>query len=153
MSEVAKIYITEDKGLPMVSLDQVMAIAGKGLEGDRYAEGRGAYSISRVPKIRHVSLISEEAIAEANANLPDPFTDAETRRNIVTAGIELNELVGKEFLIGGIALRGVELCDPCHRPDKLAKKEGFSQAFQNLGGLRAEILTSGLIAVRDEIVA
>ena len=132
-------------------LAQSFVTKGYGLIGDRYAEGRGAYSRSKVPKIRHVSLIAAEAIAAANEGLEQPFEEAETRRNLVTIGLELNDLVGAEFSIGGILMRGVELCDPCRRPEKLAGKPGFEEAFQGRGGLRAEALASGIIVVGNII--
>lgn len=150
-SFVRSIYVTERAGEPMKQVEHAYAEAGRGLAGDRYAEGLGAYSTARRQKIRQLSLIASEAIEAANLELHLPFGEEETRRNIVTYGIELNELVGKEFAIGSVMLRGTELCDPCRRPEKLTGKAGFEEAFQDRGGLRAEVLTSGLIAVGHAI--
>ena len=148
---VTAIFITSDKGLPMQSQDTVHAIAGVGLAGDRYARGTGAYSKSKRETIRHVSLVSEEAIKEANKENGTNFTPRETRRNIVTRGIDLNELVGQEFYVGNVRMRGVELCDPCARPSALSHKPGFEPAFRQRGGLRAEILSDGDIAINTLI--
>ena len=148
---VLALYIAQEKGRAMEERPNVSALAGIGLEGDRYALGGGAWSDSKRKTMRHVSLIAQEAIDEANAALERPFERAETRRNIVTQGIDLNALVGKEFLVGSVRMRGVELCDPCGRPSKLSGKDGFEAAFQLRGGLRAEILSSGPIAVGDAI--
>lgn len=155
---LSKIFIAPDKGVDMASIDEVMAIAGVGLDGDRYALGKGAYSKSKNPKIRHVSLISREAIRQANNDLTQPLRDVSdlefmTRRNLVTEGVNLTELVGKPFSIGSVSLRGVEVCEPCTRPERLSDEvTGFEAAFQNSrGGLRAEILSSGLISVGDVI--
>lgn len=155
---LSKIFIAPDKGVEMTSIEEVMAIAGVGLDGDRYALGIGAYSKSKIPKVRHVSLISREAIRQANNDLTQPLQDVSdlefmTRRNLVTEGVDLTELVGEPFSIGSISLRGVEVCEPCKRPERLSSEvAGFNVAFQNSrGGLRAEILSSGLILVGDVI--
>lgn len=151
MAEIIGIYISPDKDVGMTPLTQVEAIAGKGLAGDRYAEGRGAFPPN---KVREVSLIASEAIDMVNSNREQPFTPAQTRRNLITAGIYLNELVGEVFMVGdGVVMRGTELCDPCARPDRRSGNSGFKEAFQNRGGLRAEILSSGIIAVRNAIIA
>lgn len=151
LGTVSAIYTAPRMGIEMVPTDQVMAIAGKGLEGDRYAEGLGAYSRSKVPKVRHVSLIAREAIKAANDSLEVPYDEAETRRNIITDGVELDDLIGEEFVVGYVVMRGVEACDPCKRPEKLSGKEGFEAAFRDLGGIRAEVLTTGRLAVGDSI--
>lgn len=150
-ARVRAIFVCSDKGQPMRKLSEAHAIKGRGLAGDRYAANKGAWSQAR-PAIRHVSLIASEAIREANQLVDVPFSWAETRRNIVTEGIYLNSLVGKEFLIGLIRLRGVELCTPCERPSKLAGKKGFPQAFEGRGGIRAEILDNGVILMLDPIL-
>lgn len=148
---VTAIFITSDKGVPIQSQQTVHAIAGVGLKGDRYARGTGAYSKSKREVIRHVSLISQEAIDGANAANGADFTAAETRRNIVTEGIDLNQLVGQEFSVGGVRMRGIELCDPCARPSVLSGKPSFEPAFRQRGGLRAEILSNGDISVNSVI--
>ena len=149
--QVVALYIAPDKAVPMQSREVVHAIEGIGLEGDRYAKGIGAWSKSKIDVKRHASLVSTEAIAAANMENGTNFTPADTRRNIVTQGVDLNNLVGKEFTINGVRMHGVELCAPCVRPSVLSKKPGFEKAFQGRGGLRAEILSSGDIAVGDPI--
>ncbi len=151
MAQVVSLFICADKGLPMVEVQSVNAIVGKGLKGDRYALGKGAWSKAR-EAIRHVSLIEIEAINEANKNLEVRFMAIETRRNIIVSGVRLNELVGKVFRIGNVKVRGVELCDPCVRPSKLAGKEGFAEAFASRGGLRVEVLSAGTINQGDPII-
>jgi hypothetical protein len=145
------IYVAANAGEPMYGLDRAFVEAGRGISNDRYAEGRGAFSRSVVPKTRHISLIAAEAIAAANEEMEFPYGQEETRRNLITVGIELNDLVDQEFSVGNVAMRGVELCDPCRRPEKLTGKSGFEKAFDGRGGLRAEVLTSGLIIVGDKI--
>jgi MOSC domain-containing protein YiiM len=151
VGKILSIYICSDKGQDMCEVQQVQAVMQVGLMGDRYALGKGAWSHSKTVKIRHVSLIATEAIIEANKLLSVPFLPQETRRNLLTEGIELNGLVGKRFQVGGVAMRGVELCDPCKRPSALCDKPDFEAAFQLRGGLRAEILSDGMISVGNYI--
>ena len=149
--KVTHIFISPNEGEPMQELQQVKAIEELGLEGDRYAGERGAWSKSKRKVIRQVSLIEQEAIDRANASLKISFLLKETRRNIVVSDFPLNGLIGKEFMVGSVRMRGVELCDPCQRPSKLAGKPGFEESFTSYGGLRAEILTTGQICVGDII--
>ncbi len=136
----------------MKSREEVRAIAGVGLEDDRYANESGAFSKGKAAKIRHVTLVSLEAIAEANAaNNETQFSPEETRRNLVTTGVDLNQLVDQEFQVGSVRMRGTELCKPCARPSNLSGKPGFKDSFENKGGLRAEILNDGDIKKGDTI--
>ena len=152
------IYIAPNAGEPMQALEQAKLIPGQGIQGDRYAQGTGAFSQSQPVKIRHISLIAQVGIAIANewleAGGEPQFPEAQTRRNIVLSDIspaELNQLVGKTFLLGNIACRGTELCVPCHRPAQLMNKPSFMDAFEGRGGLRAEILQSGTIKIGDAL--
>lgn len=148
---VERIYVCPDKGLPMQEVSAVEAIAGQGLAGDRYALNRGTYSGKRHNR-RHVTLISAAKIAEANAHAPNAFTAAETRRNIVLSGsIDLLSLIGREFSLGESRMLGVEECVPCKIPSQLTGKPNFFEAFTSRGGLRAEILCGGRIAVGDSL--
>lgn len=139
----------------MESRDQAQAIAGCGLAGDRYAVDRGTFSQAARKTIRHVTLIEREAIAAANNALVRrgmmPFEAHETRRNIVTDGVDVYALLGVEFCVGAVRMRGIEPTRPCHIPSANADKTGFKEAFAERGGVRAEILCSGAIAVGDAI--
>ncbi len=146
---VSHIFISPAAGEPIQELQEVKAIEQLGLQGDRYAGERGAWSKSKRRVIRQVSLIEQEAVERANGTLEVPFLLQETRRNIVVSNFPLNGLVGKEFMVGNVWMRGVELCDPCQRPSKLAGKAGFEESFSGCGGLRAEILTTDIIRVGD----
>ena len=150
--KVHGIFISFSKGTSMIRQSKVVAYRGKGLCGDRYF-----LEVEALPRIegkpnRQVTLISIEAIWEANSQANRRFEPSETRRNIVTSGIDLNQLVDKEFYMGKILMRGTSLCDPCDRPSKLSDKPGFKKLFQNRGGLCAEILLSGVIFVGDDIL-
>lgn len=143
---VLAICISPAAGAPMTRVTSARALAGLGLEGDRYATADGSWNKGR-PGKGQVTLIN-------GAFLPGSgYEDVETRRNIVTFGIELMDLIGKEFRVGDATLRGVRYCDPCERPGKLADKSvSFKEAFHDRGGLTAEILESGLITVGCAIV-
>ncbi len=152
MAQVIGIFICQKKGLPMQEVQKVKALAGVGLEGDRYASGKGTYFGIRHNK-RHVTLIHIKDIEEANSSLSHPFLPIETRRNLLIDGdIHLLSLVGKEFSVGNVRMRGFEDCAPCKIPSKMAGKEGFKKAFALKGGLRAEILSDGIIQIADKVI-
>jgi len=156
---IQAIYLAASAGTQMLSVNTAKAIAESGLEGDRYALGTGAYSAIEPTKVRHVSIIALSAIDTANdwltAGDEPTFDVSETRRNIALAGItasELNALVGQRFQIGSIQLLGTELCTPCERPAQLLSRPSFMEAFEGRGGIRAEVLTSGALAVGDKLL-
>jgi MOSC domain-containing protein YiiM len=153
MGTVVGLFISPGIGQPMEACANVRALAGRGLEGDRYAAGQGSYSRAKRQVIRHVSIIEREAIEAANEELARrglvPFVPNETRRNIVVEGADIYALVGREFRIGDVGLRGIEPTRPCHIPSAAANKTGFKEAFSARGGVRAEILSDGIISVGD----
>ena len=153
--QIYSIQIASRAGESMMQLAQANIIAGKGIDGDSYALGVGAFSKTK-PKIRHISLIALSGIEHANQQLlakqQTVFSASDTRRNLVISGIsvnELNDLVGKIFYLGGLMFRGTELCAPCQRPANLLKRPDFMNAFENRGGLRAEALESGCLIPGD----
>jgi hypothetical protein len=153
---IHSIYVCQNAGLPMEGCEKVKVLAGIGIEGDRYALRLGAFSKSKPPKIRDITLITKTGIDTANHylklnNLLE-FDISETRRNIVIENLlpnELNALVGKVFFLGRLKFKGVELCDPCERPSKLANKKSFVKAYENNGGIRVQVLENGEITVGD----
>ena len=120
------------------------AIAGRGLEGDRYTAGEGTFS-SGTDDGRALTLVEGEVLDELRL---EP-TDA--RRNVVTRGIQLNPLMGRTFTIGEVACAGRRLCEPCAHLERLTRP-GTLRELVHRGGLRADILTSGEIAVGDRVV-
>lgn len=155
-ARVEDLFMSSGAGDPMLRYGVVFAEQGRGLRGDRYAVGEGAWS-KKTEKVRQVSLIAAEAIAAANDQLghADQFAYADTRRNIITRGINLEELLvgqARVLKIGGAVLEVTDDCAPCHRPDRLAGKTGFKGAFEGRGGVRARVLESGLIRIEDQIV-
>jgi len=157
-AHIQAIYLASSAGAKMQSIDHIKVKADSGIEGDRYALGTGAYSKIEPAKVRHISLISSSGIETANdwlkAGDEPTFDGSETRRNIVLDGItatELNDLVGKLFQLGNLQLLGTELCTPCERPAQLLNKLSFMEAFEGRGGIRAEVLNSGALAIGDKL--
>ena len=143
---VVHIFIAPRKGQPMAAREVADAIAGRGLEGDRYAEaphGGGEET--------QVTLIELEHIEAFNRHTGLALRPDGPRRNIVTQGVRLNDLVGRRFVVGEALLEGAELCEPCG----LFARRTFPQvrkAFAGKGGLRARVLRTGLIRVGDPVV-
>lgn len=145
---VEAVYLAGGRGEPRVRVDAVRAVAGKGLEGDRYfgkaRRGTGGYDPER-----QVTLIEAEAVESVAARRPG-FAAGHARRNVVTRGVRLNALVGRTFRVGGAVLRGVEKCDPCTRLQRLTYR-GVMADLDDRGGLRAEVLSGGEIRVGDAV--
>ncbi len=159
MITVHALFTAPDKGAPMESHDHIRVIKNVGLAGDRYALNRGAWSHAKPATSRHVTFIALRAIVQANVGRGGSrgpiFRSMDTRRNVVLAGIdptELNNLVGKTFVINEVEFFGVEPADPCDRPAKLSGKPGFKESFEGIGGLRASCLSEGVIHRKDELL-
>lgn len=148
---VISIHVAQAGAGPMVSINEVRAVAGKGLEGDRYFKKLGTYSNN--PGLgRDLTLIEIEAIEALKRDYDIELAPQDTRRNIATLGIPLNHLVGKEFRVGEVTLRGIRLCEPCSHLEKLSHK-GVQRGLIHRGGLRTHILTDGIIRVGDTVSA
>jgi len=147
---VVSVHIAPTATAPMQSVRRVKAVAGKGLEGDRYAKKIGTYS-NNPGSGRDVTLIESEAIEALRRDYHVELDAGESRRNIVTQGISLNHLVDKEFRVGEVVLRGTRLCEPCAHMEKLTLK-GALRGLIHRGGLRAEIVTGGTIRVGDSVI-
>ena len=144
MGKVVEIGIANIKGNQIQKVNKVEALKGKGLLNDRkFSENN--------QKKRQITLIEIENINHFNNISNTNIHPVDFRRNIITENVRLNELVGKEFFVGNIKLKGHDLCRPCkYLQDKL-KQNNFVKEFLHTGGLRCEILTSGKINVGDII--
>ena len=147
---VESIHIASMAGAPMHSLERVRAIAGVGLEGDRYALRTGNYS-QDLKVDRDITLIEAEEIEDLATRAGISLAPGESRRNVTTRGIRLNELVGRRFRIGGVECIGTRLCEPCQYLTDLLGKPVLAHLVHR-AGLRARILSSGDIAHGDEVV-
>lgn len=143
---VQAVAIADRATAPMHLVPSANALAGRGLEGDRYAANAGTFS-SDTPIVRghELTLIEAEVLDELILEDGDHLTYADARRNIVTRGVDLNHLVGHRFLIGDVECLGQRLCEPCAHLERLTKP-GTLKGLIHHGGLRADILTSGAIA-------
>ncbi len=146
---VVYIHIALQAGSDVIALELVRAVPGRGLEGDRYFTGVGTYSENAGPD-HEVTLIEEEAVATLRHEHRISLEPGESRRNIMTRGVALNPLVGKEFQVGKVRLRGVRLCEPCAHLEGLTSP-GVLRGLVNRGGLRAEILNEGIICIGDPV--
>ncbi len=144
-SSVEAIYLHGPKGAAMNRVDEATARAGLGLEGDRYFKPSG-----NEPD-REITLIEAEAIEALNQVEKIPFEIDEGRRNVVTRGVALNHLVGREFTVGAARLAGIRLCEPCDHLQKLTRP-GVLRGLLHRGGLRARIVRGGPIRVGDPVV-
>ena len=146
---VLSINIASTGGAPISTVDKVRAVPGQGLEGDRYFYKAGTFSPTWTPN-RAVTLIEIEALAALKRDYGIELEPRQSRRNIVTRGVALNHLVGREFKVGKVALRGTKLCEPCSHLEGLTQ-EGVKRALAHRGGLCAEILSEGTITVGDTV--
>jgi MOSC domain-containing protein YiiM len=120
------------------------------LEGDRYFDGTGTFSPQPQRPDFEVTLIEREKVEAFAAESGLPFTAAAARRNLVTEGVDLNALVGREFMVGTVRLRGVRLCEPCAYLAKISFPETL-RGLVHKGGLRAQIVSEGVIRVGDAV--
>ncbi|MBI1848312.1 MAG: MOSC domain-containing protein, partial [Candidatus Rokubacteria bacterium] len=119
---VVSIHVAPEAAAPMQSRVEARALPGRGLEGDRYFLGTGHYSGTPSPDGREVTLIETEAVEALLAETPGvKLAAAESRRNIATTGAPLNHLVGREFWVGEVRLRGSRLCEPCKHLEGLTR--------------------------------
>jgi MOSC domain-containing protein YiiM len=146
---VVAIHIASTGAAPMKSVTTAQAVAGKGLEGDRYYRKLGTYS-NQAGSGRDLTLIEIEAIEGLKRDYEIQLDPGQARRNIVTRNIALNHLVEQEFRIGDVVLRGTRLCEPCAHMEKLTVK-GAMRGLIHRGGLRAEIVKGGTIRIGDVI--
>ncbi len=146
---VHSIHIAPEEGGATRSVDSVRAVAGAGLEGDRYYDPDGSASSKRDPGWE-ATLIELEAIDAVRRDYGVEMGVGDSRRNIVTQGVALNHLVGREFRVGEVRMRGIRLCEPCGYLAGLTH-EKVRKGLVHRGGLRAQILEGGRIRVGDSV--
>jgi MOSC domain-containing protein YiiM len=140
---VEGIFIAGEKKQLPAPVERVRAFAGRGLEGNRYF-------YEQAPPGRALTLIAAEALAEGAAGSGVELGAGESRRNVLTSGIDLNALVGERFRVGDVECVGVELCEPCTTLEGMTRP-GVIKAYVHRAGLNADILTDGEIAVGDAV--
>jgi hypothetical protein len=146
IGRVEAIWVSPSAGEPATALASARALPGHGLEGDRHVTGDGTFP-SGLPGSA-LTLIE----AEVCESFAPPLGPDAHRRNVVTRGVALNDLVGHEFTVGSVRCQGMRLCEPCTVVQRYAGRPVL-RALVHRGGLRADILADGEIAVGDEIRA
>lgn len=146
---VVAIHIAQDATDEMNRIEEVNAVRGKGLEGDRYYRSQGTFS-DHPGGGRDITLIEAEAIEALERDADVSLSYADHRRNITTQNVPLNHLVDTEFTIGEVRCVGRRLCEPCSHLESLTT-EGVLSGLVHRGGLRADILSDGTITAGDEI--
>ena len=144
MSKVLKLGITSKSGEKIINVQNIEVVQGRGVLKDRhFSENKN--------KREQISLIESENIDYYNnkSNAQIPYINF--RRNIITKGIKLNDLVGKKIIIGSIELLAHDLCRPCKYLQESLKQNNIIKEFLHKGGLRCEILSSGKIYIGDQI--
>lgn len=147
---LVSIYIAPEAKAPMQSRESVRAVPGRGLEGDRYWSGTGAFSRWPGP-LREVTLIAREALAEATDEFGVAVQAGEHRRNLVTEGVDLRALLKRTFRVGEVEMEGVRVCAPCKYLVRVTGQDRMFDALVRRGGLRARILTPGTLRVGDAV--
>ena len=145
---VESIHIASAAKRATQAVDQVEAIPGVGLIGDRYAQQQGTFS--KPEPDFELTLIEAEALDAIKREYDVDLAPGEARRNLVTRDVPLNHLVGREFSIGEVRIRGIRLCEPCSHLQALTNLPVI-KGLRHRGGLRAQILSEGVIRVGDRV--
>lgn len=135
---IEAIHIGPEEAGPLASVESVRAVAGQGLEGDRNFRAAGA------KPGQALTLVEAENVEDVGLAV------GETRRNLTTRGVRLNDLVGKSFTVGEVECYGVELCEPCEHLQSMTRP-GIIKDMVHRAGINADILSDGVIRVGDEI--
>ena len=144
MPKVVEIAISKNSRGEMKNVDSITTISGKGIVNDRHFKHNNE-------KISQITLIEIENINYYNKISGATILPKDFRRNIITQGIKLNELLGSEFFIGGVKVKAHDLCNPCKYLQENLKQKNLIKELMRKAGLRCEILTNGKIFVNDEI--
>mgnify|MGYP001367354197 FL=1 len=144
MSKVIRLGIAKNSNQQIQEVKKIELLSGKGVVGDRHFH---EYNDVR----SQVTLIESENIDYYNKKFKTDYSYIDFRRNVVTKGVQLNNLVGKKLLIGNVEVQGHDLCRPCKHLEETLKGEDIIKEFLRRGGLRCEILNSGTVNIEDEI--
>ncbi len=144
MSKVLKLGITDKNNKEIEEVNSIKVVANKGIVGDRhFDEFNDPYS--------QLSLIESENIDYYNIKYGLNIPYVSFRRNIVTKGVKLNDLIGKKFKIGNVEVEGIDLCRPCRHLNEILDQQNILREFLRRGGLRCQILNTSDITIGDEI--
>ena len=144
MAKVFKLGIAAKNNQPIKEVNSIEVLANKGIVGDRhFNDFNDPYN--------QLSLIESENIDEYNIKFGLNIPYINFRRNIITKGIQLNDLIGKKLKVGNVELEGIELCRPCRHLTEMLNQKNILKEFMRKGGLRCQILSSSKISIGDKI--
>lgn len=149
---VESIWVAGGPAAPMRAVDEARALAGLGLEGDRYVDGRGTFS-AWPGGGRHLTLVAAEALEAVERELGVALPPGATRRNVVVRGVDLDALIGRDFTLGEARVRGARRCEPCEHLVALLGDARLLRALARRGGLRCDIVASGVVRPGDPLRA
>tara|TARA_B100001109_G_scaffold254052_1_gene252925 strand:- start:10 stop:456 length:447 start_codon:yes stop_codon:yes gene_type:complete len=144
MAKVLKLGIASNNNQPIKEVNSIEVLANKGIVGDRHFHDYN-------DPYNQLSLIESENIDEYNVRFGLNIPYINFRRNVVTKGIRLNDLIGKKLKVGNVELEGIELCRPCRHLTEILDQKNILKEFMRKGGLRCQILTSSNIYIGDKI--
>ena len=144
MSKVFKLGITSNNNKKIQEVESIEVLANKGVIGDRHFDDYN-------DPYCQLSLIESENIDEYNIKFGLDIPYINFRRNVVTKGIQLNDLIGKKLKVGNVELEGIELCRPCRHLTEMLDQKNILKEFMRKGGLRCQILSSSKINIGDKI--
>ena len=144
MSKVLKLGITENSNQKIKEVKTINVLANKGIIGDRHFKDYN-------DPYNQISLIESESVDNYNIKFGLNISYIDFRRNIITKGVRLNDLVGKKFKVGAVELDGIDLCRPCKHLSENLNQNNIIKEFLRKGGLRCQILSSAKINIGDQI--
>jgi MOSC domain-containing protein YiiM len=147
---VEGLFLAHPKGAVADAVERVRVVAGRGPERDRHFRGPRA-AANEDGMGRDLTLIEAEALDELAAGAGIELAPGEHLRNVVTRGVRLDDLVGRPFRVGGVRCVGVEPCHPCRRLERLTGRSGLLKGLAGRGGLRADVVRGGELAVGDPV--
>ncbi len=148
---VIAMFITEESGGSMNSVERIQVVKDRGIVGDRYYEMAGTLSISNIEPDQQITLIEAEAFEYLNENHGIALPYNECRRNIVTRHVDLNNLVQHTFEVGSATLHGIRLCEPCTYLSEMTGHPKLVKQWLHKGGLRAQIVNGGSITLNSSV--
>ncbi len=147
--KITSLHFAPEAEVPMESAQELRAIAGRGIEGDRYFKETGFFSKNKGPH-RQVTLFESEVLETIRRDHNKDLAPGECRMNLITEGAPLSHLVGKTFRAGEVLLRGLKLNEPCKHLEEVVGKPIISSLIHRCG-LYAEVLEGGAIRTGDTI--
>ncbi|NUC70753.1 MOSC domain-containing protein [Haloterrigena sp. SYSU A558-1] len=145
---VRSIRVASERGAPTDRVEEATAVAGRGLEGDRYFDTEGTFADREGSDI---TFIEREALEAVERDYDIALEPGVHRRNVTTEGVALNHLDGERFRVGDLVCEGTELCEPCAYLERHLEERGVREALVHRGGLRARILEGGVLRPGDDV--